>query len=1007
MDYFLFLLNKLPRVAFSKDGVVGLDATGARLAALTVTSTAGVTTSGFASAATTTTTTGSTTTSTTTTTPADEEAAAAGSTGSTSGTTTTATAATTAAAPAVAPQVLDIDTSMLAVVIQPTAATTGTTGATAADGTTVAAPPKPAVDLSAIKDTEPPVLALKGAAFTQVLQATAYADAGASAFDNVDGAAVTPRSRLALCQRPEGAELWAADSTTALACGFGIYASVDTAAPTNASQIWVVTYTARDVAGNNARPLRRLVEVAPRCADPERWCADLAKCSVRGQCSALLASIAAAAVQPVGAGDAAAAGGGGGSATASASAAASAAAAAAAAAAYVPPVDRTPPKLKLLGAGVAAVTPAGAALMVDDVTWNAEWRDPGATAHDAVDGDVSARIQRLGVGEARAGCSVPDLASPLLQIQTIFLTLLFLLPHLPSSKTSPKPAGVSTALPTPPDRSFSFVVEYNVDDASGNAAPTARRLVRVVCPPPEAFCLDPESGGATCTVGGVCGRPAALALFAAAATTPTAPGSAASPAAAASAAGAATSSAAAAAAKSAAALATPPNITLLGAPAVELQAGDPYDRCAATAPLNAVCDRGAAAADALDGALDRAVTVCGSPWRAAGGVRLAPVLLACGVNGSVPGEYNVTFTATNSAGLSASVTRAVTIRARCPVGEALCPDKVTCSEGGSCLVAARGGGSSSAATGGAASAAAASGTVTAAAAVTSGSAAAVKLAEKARSTAARPANQPPRIALRAASDALAGANVFVRRVFGSYPACRKESKPTVDEPCEPGASAFDPDGGGDGKGLDISDDVVVCPPPACVQGGGCSPGELRRHHFGVKGLAGCAFDPMAAEGTVFPVTFWVFDGGAPVLNASVTRTVTLSKACPTAAAPNLCGGDGSGNSGGSSSTTTGYYCSGAPCGQAAKLLPPAPRAARLELLPSAGTVFLPYGRASAFSLAPCRNGSANATCGATAWELDADGGEPADLSASIEVRDVTPCDGKAVSREKEEGPAAG
>ena len=55
-----------------------------------------------------------------------------------------------------------------------------------------------------------------------------------------------------------------------------------------------------------------------------------------------------------------------------------------------------------------------------------------------------------------------------------------------------------------------------------------------------------------------------------------------------------------------------------------------------------------------------------------------------------------------------------------------------------------------------------------------------------------------------------------------------------------------------------------------------------------QGLAGCAFDPMAAEGTQFKIAFYVWDSGSPPLNASTTRVVTLSKACPASDAPNLC-----------------------------------------------------------------------------------------------------------------------
>ena len=152
------------------------------------------------------------------------------------------------AAPA-AVQIVNIDTSVLSVVIQPAA------GA-----------PKPLVDITAIVDKTPPVISLKGTPFVQVLQATPYTDAGATAFDNIDGNNVQVRSRLAVCRRPAGAEKWAADGpATQLACNSSVYATVNTSDPSG-DWVWVFTYAAKDAAGNAAVSLRRLVEVAPRWA---------------------------------------------------------------------------------------------------------------------------------------------------------------------------------------------------------------------------------------------------------------------------------------------------------------------------------------------------------------------------------------------------------------------------------------------------------------------------------------------------------------------------------------------------------------------------------------------------------------------------------------------------------------------------------------------------------------------------------------------------------------------
>lgn len=53
-----------------------------------------------------------------------------------------------------------------------------------------------------------------------------------------------------------------------------------------------------------------------------------------------------------------------------------------------------------------------------------------------------------------------------------------------------------------------------------------------------------------------------------------------------------------------------------------------------------------------------------------------PILLACGIPGDKPGTYSITFSVSNSAGVTATVIRQVVIRAVCPVGEQLCPDKV-------------------------------------------------------------------------------------------------------------------------------------------------------------------------------------------------------------------------------------------------------------------------------------------------------------------------------------------
>jgi zinc transporter 1/2/3 len=211
--------------------------------------------------------------------------------------------------------------------------------------------------------------------------------------------------------------------------------------------------------------------------------------------------------------------------------------------------------------------------MIDTVAYKSVWRDPGATAIDAVDGDLSASIQSFGVG------------------------------------------AVDTSVPTAPSREFGFVVEYAVEDKSGNAAPLARRLIRVVCPKGESYCINPDTNQPTCTVSGVCGASQLLAFAAPGAASSTATSSSSSAAAAASPSSSSnrgSSNAAAAAAAAKPAGPAPPRISLLNAGAVQIPAGGVYDRCADNAPISAACERGVAAEDDRDGNMERQVLVCGN-----------------------------------------------------------------------------------------------------------------------------------------------------------------------------------------------------------------------------------------------------------------------------------------------------------------------------------------------------------------------------------------------------------
>lgn len=116
-------------------------------------------------------------------------------------------------------------------------------------------------------------------------------------------------------------------------------------------------------------------------------------------------------------------------------------------------------------------------------------------------------------------------------------------------------------------------------------------------------------------------------------------------------------------------------------------------------------------------------------------------------------------------------------------------------------------------------------------------------------------NSPPEITL----DPVLGASSVVRVRRGqTYTICPEGVLPTADVPCEPGVTAVDPDGllaadaVNGSTAVNLTNNVVVCPPAKCVSSG-CSPAELQRHYLTAKGLKGCGIDADAAEGTQFKV----------------------------------------------------------------------------------------------------------------------------------------------------------
>jgi hypothetical protein len=89
-----------------------------------------------------------------------------------------------------------------------------------------------------------------------------------------------------------------------------------------------------------------------------------------------------------------------------------------------------------------------------------------------------------------------------------------------------------------------------------------------------------------------------------------------------------------------------------------------------------LCDGGARARDPQEADLTRLLTACGQPFQAAAAKELVPLLLACNVSSSIPGEYNITYAVANSARRSAATWRTLVVVAVCPPGEHRCADRV-------------------------------------------------------------------------------------------------------------------------------------------------------------------------------------------------------------------------------------------------------------------------------------------------------------------------------------------
>lgn len=113
---------------------------------------------------------------------------------------------------------------------------------------------------------------LLGDVYMPVRQTDRFVDPGVRVYDNIDGNSISAIGRLQLCARPtqELSGLAANDSRPLVRCGSQLQ-SVNTTSASRDNETYVITYSARDAAGNQAVPLRRYITVTSRCGLRSPW----------------------------------------------------------------------------------------------------------------------------------------------------------------------------------------------------------------------------------------------------------------------------------------------------------------------------------------------------------------------------------------------------------------------------------------------------------------------------------------------------------------------------------------------------------------------------------------------------------------------------------------------------------------------------------------------------------------------------------------------------------------
>ncbi|KAK3263138.1 hypothetical protein CYMTET_28037 [Cymbomonas tetramitiformis] len=512
-----------------------------------------------------------------------------------------------------------------------------------------------------VPDTEVPIITLAGKSKQEVVQGKSYIDPGATAYDAHDGFVDV------------------------------VVAGLDAVSTANlTAEPFLLAYSARDNAGNVAALKYRQVAVIARCPAPSYYCPDLglcAECDVPafgGNISCLCLSALVAETDTV--------------------------------AEYTSPVqdDTAPPRIVLTvgSEGIPAATSSGEYVVVHHVEMLQMWEDPGYSASDTVDGNLTAAV-------------------------TVF-------------------GDVDTAAPT---GELPYILEYNVVDAAGNAAATARRYVYVVDSCAEFGEVTCDSTSACSVDGGCFGLHSHLEE------------------------------------QEAGLVRTPPVVDLRGDELVQVQQTERYELCMHEHPYVSKCDRGVRVSDEVDTGLDARVVVHGLSGKKS-------------LNTSVPGVYNISFVVLNSAGLQSEAIRQVEVLATCEDSEP------------ACLVPSR----------------------------------ALDAAE----------NAAPNLTLLEAGPVLAYVAV---PQHSTYEACAAGEAPREGALCDPGVMASDAEDG------DLTQEVLACA-PTCE-----SPAACAGYEYANKGILGC-LNTSAEVGTIFSIDFVVHDHNRPAMNATATRTVTISSPCP-------------------------------------------------------------------------------------------------------------------------------